>query len=346
MVLPSWAFAESLNEGTNMRWRGALLLTVLFCCCLVPVRVNAAADESPLPSKQKDGGLRSFAVQGLIKELGAASRTVLVQHEAVVGYMPAMTMPFNVQESRELAGLRAGDRISFRLRVTDTESWIDHITRISTPQVSEPVQSKEPLRTQPEGSRPRHPLLDFKFTNELGQPVALGDFRGQALAITFFFTRCPIPDYCPRLSKNFQEAAKKLSAVPSGPTNWHFLSVSFDTEFDNPRVLKAYAEQYHYDPKHWSFLMGPGEQIGQLARLSDVTFERDGASFNHNFRTLIIDTTGHLQMVFTTGGDLSEAIVEEILKAAAATTQSVSDNPAGGQEHEANQRQDPRFHGG
>lgn len=98
MVLPSWAFAESLNEGINMRWQGALVLTVLFCCCLVPVRVNAAEDESPLPPKQKEGGARSFAVRGVIKELGTDSRTVLVQHAAIVGYMPAMTMPFNVQE--------------------------------------------------------------------------------------------------------------------------------------------------------------------------------------------------------------------------------------------------------
>jgi len=329
-----------------MRSRCALFLSALFCSSLPLIQVNVAGNEAAPSAKQNESRARSFAVRGVIKELWTDNRTVLVQHEEVAGYMPAMSMPFKVQESKELAGLRAGDRISFQLRVTDTESWIGDITRLGTLQVSEQVPSKEPLRTQPEGSRPRHPLLDFKFTNELGQPVALGDFRGQALAITFFFTRCPIPDYCPRLSKNFQEAAKRLSAIPGGPTNWHFLSVSFDTEFDNPRVLKAYAEQHHYDPKHWSLLTGPAEQIGQLARLSDVTFERDGASFNHNFRTLIIDTTGHLQMVFPTGGDLSEAIVDEILKSAAVTTQSVSDNPTGGQEHEANQRQGPRFHGG
>lgn len=324
-----------------------LFLGALLCYCLPSSQVNVAGGEPPSSAKQSESVLRSFELKGVIKELGTNSRTVVVQHEAVAGYMPAMTMPFKVQEPKELDGLRAGDRISFRLRVTDAESWIDDIARIGTLQVSEQAPPIERSRTQPEGSRPRHPLLDFKFTNELGQPVALGDFRGQALAITFFFTRCPIPDYCPRLSKNFQEAAKKLSAVPGGPTNWHFLSVSFDAEFDNPRVLKVYAEQYHYDPTHWSFLTGPAEQIGQLARISDVTFERDGASFNHNFRTLIIDTTGHLQMVFPTGGDLSEAIVEEILKAAAVTNQSDSDNLIRGQEHEANQkRQGPPFHGG
>jgi len=74
---------------------------------------------------------------------------------------------------------------------------------------------------------------------------------------------------------------------------------------------------YHYDPAHWSFLTGPADKVGELARASDVTFERDGGSFNHNFRTLIIDPTGHLQTVFPTGGNLSDAIVDEILKAAA-----------------------------
>jgi len=326
-----------------MRSHSALFLTAWFCGCLVSTTANAALDELLSSSMQSESGARSFAVRGIIKELGTDSRTVLVQHEAVAGYMPAMTMRFKVQEATQLAGFRAGDRISFRLQVTDTESWIHNITRIGAVQ-PEQVPSIERLSTQPEGPRPKHPLLAFKFTNELGQPVALSDFRGQALAITFFFTRCPIPDYCPRLCKNFQEAAKKLSAIPGGPTNWHFLSFSFDTEFDTPRVLQTYAEQYHYDSTHWSFLTGPAEQIGQLARLSNVTFERDGASFNHNFRTLIIDTTGHLQMVFPTGGDLSDAIAAEILKVAAVTNQSVSDTTRG-QEHEANQkRQDSRFH--
>ena len=79
--------------------------------------------------------------------------------------------------------------------------------------------------------------MDYKFTNQLGQAVSLSQFDGQALAITFFFTRCPIPEFCPRLSKNFQDVSQKLATRPGGPTNWHLLSVSFDTEFDTPPVL-------------------------------------------------------------------------------------------------------------
>jgi protein SCO1/2 len=158
-------------------------------------------------------------------------------------------------------------------------------------------------------------LLNYKFTNELGQAVSISDFHGQALAITFFFTRCPVPDFCPRLSKNFQEAAKKLGARADTPTNWHFLSVTFDPEFDTPKVLRNYGEQYQYKPEHWSFLTGPPDKIEKLAQGSGIKTEKEGGLINHNFRTLIIDPSGHLQTVFPMGGDLSDAIVQEIRKA-------------------------------
>jgi protein SCO1/2 len=273
---------------------------------------------------------RTYPARGVIKELPEDGTTVVVSHEAVGNYMDAMTMPFKVKERKELAGLQAGDQISFRLAVTDAESWIGEIAKVEMVRVQD---HKQPVRTEASKAAPRaarNPLLDYKFSNELGQAVSLGDFRGQAVAITFFFTRCPIPDYCPRLSKNFQEASIKLASLQGAPTNWHFLSVSFDTEFDNPAVLKAYGEIYHYDPAHWSFLTGAAGKVGELARLSDVKFERDAGSFNHNFRTLIIDAAGELQTLFPTGGDLSNAIVDGILKAMAATNRSIAlaPNPA------------------
>jgi protein SCO1/2 len=294
-------------------WLHGLVIRVGFSAWLFTTCVGAAAESLASPELSKSNE-KSFAARGVVKQLGPGGRTVLVSHEAITDYMDGMTMPFKVKESQELTGLAVGDRISFQLHVTETESWIGQIAKIGTVQLDEASQH---ATTQGPTAAASHPLLAFKFTNELGQAVSLGGFRGQALAITFFFTRCPIPDYCPRLSKNFQEASRKLSSLQGGPTNWHFLSVSFDTEMDSPRVLKAYGEMYHYDPAHWSFLTGPADKVGELARASDVTFERDGGSFNHNFRTLIIDPTGHLQTVFPTGGNLSDAIVEEILKAVA-----------------------------
>jgi len=247
-------------------------------------------------------------------------RSIVIAHEAISNYMKAMTMPFKVKKAADLAGLQSGDQISFMLHVTDTESWVDHISLTGKRMVaSQTAPGPSPNLSPP---KQHHPLMDYPFTNELGQAVSLGQFHGQALAITFFFTRCPIPEFCPRLSRNFEEASRKLSSLVDGPTNWHFLSVTFDPDFDTPPVLKSYAERYNYYPKHWSFLTGPPDKIRELAGQSNVSVKPDTGLFNHNFRTLVIDAAGHLQMVFPTSGDFSEAITSEILKAAAVTNRS------------------------
>ena len=316
------------------------LLSIVLGFGLLVAGRGAAAELRALPD-QMGTNVQTFQAQGMVKEVAADGRTVIIAHEAIPNYMEAMTMPFKVKEPGELAGLRPGDNILFRLQVTDTESWVEGISKISSPQpvgqASRLSGGRFTLGPSKAGETPgaagetpapqrQHPLLDYPFTNELAQAVRLSDFRGQALAITFFFTRCPIPEFCPRLSKNFEEASDKLSAMPGGPTNWHFLSVTFDPEFDTPAVLRAYGERYQYDPKHWSFLTGPREEISELAKGSDVKLEPASGFINHNFRTLIIDAAGHLQLIFPTCGNLSDAIVAEVLKAAAVPSRSPGSN--------------------
>ncbi|MGD0743927.1 MAG: SCO family protein, partial [Verrucomicrobiota bacterium] len=240
------------------------------------------------PPGGEPANVRMFMARGVVKELPPDGGTVVISHETISNYMAAMTMPFKVKDAKELAGLQRSDEITFRLHVADTESWVDQITKIGT--VSLPAGGK-PSDSHPAviaSVPPGNPLRSYPFTNELGQPVSLNDFHGQALAITFFYTRCPLPEFCPRLSKNFQEAQQKLESQAGAPSNWHFLSISFDTEFDTPAMLKAYGDSYQYDPKHWSFLTGPADKIGELARQSGVTYKLDDGTFNHNFRTLIV----------------------------------------------------------
>ena len=119
----------------------------------------------------------------------------------------------------------------------------------------------------------------------------------------------------------------RLLAMPGAPTNWHFISISFDTENDTPAALKSYGERYHYNPAHWSFLTGPADKIAELAEASGASFQKDGPFYGHNFRTQIVDASQHLQMVFPITGDLSDGIVKEILKAAAATNSSKTQMP-------------------
>ncbi len=316
------------------------LLSIVVGLGLVAAGRGAATEPRGLPDQQ-GANVRTFQARGTVTGVAAGERTVTIAHEAIPGYMDAMTMPFKVKEPSELDGLKTGDSILFRLEVTDSESWVEGISKaantLPTGPASRLPEGRLNLGPSKAGEKPgaaggtppplrRHPLLDYPFTNELAQAVRLSDFRGHALAITFFFTRCPIPDFCPRLSKNFEEASEKLCAMSGGPTNWHFLSVTFDPEFDTPTVLRAYGERYQYDPKHWSFLTGPREQIGELANGSDVKFEPASGFINHNFRTLIIDAAGHLQMIFPTSGNLSDAIVREVLKAVAVPSQPPGSN--------------------
>jgi protein SCO1 len=276
------------------------------------VRENPSYQASNAP-------IHAFAVSGIVRSVQPETRQVTISHETIPGYMTAMTMPFHARQTEALNSLNPGDTIRFRLSVTETESSIDQIVKLAS---AAPIHSESASPVEGHPAQAGHPLLSFAFTNELGQPVTLQSFHGQALAITFFFTRCPLPDFCPRLSRNFSEASQELSRLENGPTNWHFLSVSFDPEFDSPGVLQAYGRRYHYDPAHWSFLTGPKVQIGELARLSNVQVTPDQGLFNHNFRTMIVDANGRLQMVFPVGGDLSHDIVLEMLKAAGGTNKS------------------------
>ena len=276
-----------------------------------------------LQSTPAQAGTTNYFVRGVLKEVREDANQLIIAHEEITNFMEAMTMPFNMKDAVALTNVKIGAEITFQLHVTETESWIDDIKPAGKSQ--SPANRFSALSNSDVGfemvtntSTPvaRNPLRDYKFTNELGQPVGLSNFKGQAIALTFIFTHCPIPEFCPRLSRNFQEVQSRLKQMENAPTNWHLISVSIDPERDTPEALKAYGAAYQYDPAHWSFLTGPKDKIAELARLCDVKFSPEGGSINHNFRTLIINASNQLQMVFPTSGNLSESIVQELIKGA------------------------------
>ena len=299
--------------------------TVGLFCWLILACLKAAAAPTTM---QATNTTRTFTVHGVVMDVKPAEQIVVIRHEAIADYMDGMTMPFKAKHPEDLAGLHRGDTITFRLEITDTSSSVDEIAKTGTSPLKLPrITGSDTQTNATPAIQHAHPLLDYKFTNELGQAVSINDFRGQALAITFFYTRCPVPDFCPRLSKNFQEASAKLKARADAPTNWHFLSVSFDPQFDTPEMLKAYAGSYQADPAHWSFLTGPADKIANLAHAAGLTYQYEDGSFTHDFRTLILDANGQLQMVFPTSGNFSDQIVDQIIRAASVTNQLAMKKP-------------------
>ena len=262
-----------------------------------------------------------YYVQGVVEELKPEQKQVRIHHEEIPNYMAAMTMDFDVRTTNALSGLVPGDTISFRLIVLEDDAWIDRIAKLSNapPAVkSRPlfreVREVEPLKV---GDR----VPDYRFTNELGQAVTLSQFQGQALAITFIFTRCPLPTFCPRMSGNFAEARKKLKSLSPAPTNWHFITLSFDPEFDTPPVLRAYAKQHRSGSDRWDFLTGDMIDITALGEQVGLTFWRpepnEPANISHNVRTLVVDPQGRLQRVFEGNEWKPDELVAEVVQAAA-----------------------------
>lgn len=262
-----------------------------------------------------------FFVRGVVHELDADGKTVVIRHDNIPGYMKAMEMPFEVRNTNELRGLQTNEAISFRLTVTTNDAWIDQVKKLSVAPQELPSRPTVRIVRDVDPLNVGEALPNYHFTNELGQVVNTSQFKGRALAITFIFTRCPFPTYCPKMSSNFAEAQKKLIAmIPQGgtPTNWHLLTISFDTEFDKPTVLKSYAERYDYDPKRWNFLTGDLLDVTAIAEQFGLQFWRlnPNEPLSHNLRTAVIDTKGRVQKVLPENKWTSDELVEEIVKAA------------------------------
>jgi protein SCO1/2 len=280
---------------------------------------DSGLSNSPVQPAAVSTNQQTFQVKGVVREVIRDRKKVKIAHEEIPGYMPAMTMLLDVKDAMELTGLNPGDAISFRMIVTDDDGWIDQITRLNS-------GSNAPPAAVPEFRQVREvtPLQvgdmmpDYPFTNQFGQLLRLSELKGQAVAMTFIFTRCPFPTFCPRMNDNFQAVHNKLKAMASGPTNWHLLTISFDPEFDTPATLKSFSRRFKHDTNHWSFVTGDLEEITAITEQCGVKFWKEGGSINHNLRTAVIDAQGRVQWIKPENEWKPDELVDELRKAAEA----------------------------
>lgn len=246
------------------------------------------------PSVAAVPGQQVFEVKGIIRALESDGKTVKIEHEEIPDYMPSMTMPFEVKEPRLLKNLKIGDAIEFKLVVTDDDSWIERVELLqSTPpnlaanSPSEDITTRDLNKIEIGESVP-----DFSLTNQNSQLISLKDFKSKAVLVTFIYTRCPIPNYCPLLSKNFAELQQRFAK--EFPERVQLLSISFDPKFDTPEVLKRYSSQWSRDESNWTFATGSPEQIANVAEIFGAFYETQGAVINHDLRTALIAPDGKL----------------------------------------------------
>ena len=255
-------------------------------------------------------------VRGLVREISPDGKKAIIRHEAIPNYMPAMTMEFSLRETNELTGIAVGDTVSFRIVATAETHWIDQVRRIASPtnrSSTSKAQTSPPLNAE---LKPGDWLPDCELIGENGKTTRFSDFRGTALAFTFIFTRCPLPDYCPRMGNNFAKARELILSMTNAPANWQFLSISFDPDFDQPAVLATYASLYRKgNADRWTFAGAPVKSLALLAPRLDLMVKREeGGSISHNLRTVVLDTQGRIYRQFDgnqwTPPELVQALVD------------------------------------
>lgn len=297
------SLAQSIQSLVLVLVGGALLLVG---CAHRPGRTADSSEPQLYPAR------------GVIREVKPAELTVIIKHDPIPDYMAAMTMPFEVKDAKELDGLKPGDEVSFVVYVTEKDGWISQIAKVGTsaPYEAKPRDAVRVARLVKE-LEVGDAMSPYTFTNELGQAVSLEQFKGKAYAITFFYTRCPFPTFCPRTASNFAEATDLLLKMKGGPKNWHLIALTFDPDHDTPARLRAYGLQYGYNPKRWNLLTGAMIDIDAITEQFGMSFDRTGDTFSHNVRTVVVDPAGRIHRIFVGIKWTAEELASAVAKAAA-----------------------------
>ncbi len=211
--------------------------------------------------------------------------------------MPAMEMPFILKDCTLATGLVPGDAVEFQLVVTKDDSWISHITKIEGTAVEPRALATVAGDANTAVLEPGHAVPDFTLTDQHGRPLHLRDFRGKAVVLTFIYTRCPLPNFCPLMSKNFASLQERFTK--QFPDKVQLLSISFDPQFDTPETLSRYAALFqHQEDKNWLFATGTPAQVDHVTGLFGLIREPANGFINHDLRTALIGPDGKLVHVW------------------------------------------------
>jgi len=209
--------------------------------------------------------------------------------------MKAMTMPYQLKDPAVLDRLQIGQQIKATLLVTNTESWLEDI------QVTGQATGEPAGRTSTQFKIPVEGQLvpDFVFTNQDGLRAHMTQYRGQTVLLTFIYTRCPLPDFCPRMTNNFLSIERSLRQDPTLYGSTHLLTVTFDPEFDTPKILRQYALASTSIPAselfaHWEFLAPRPQDLADISRFFGLSAWKEDGQITHSLSTVIIDPNGKL----------------------------------------------------
>jgi protein SCO1/2 len=257
---------------------------------------------------------REYELKGQVLAVDPVRRELTIKHGDIRGFMPGMTMPFKVKDAKLMEGRTPGDLVTATLVVEDNGAYLSALTATGQAPLTEPPPPPRTMDILDPGS----PVPDVKLIDETGSARSLSDWRGRVLAVTFIYTRCPLPDFCPRMDRHFAAVQREVLQDAKLRDRVALLSVSVDPQFDTPEVLAAHARRAGADAQVWKFATGDADAVTQLAGRFGVSVFREGADPNgltHNLRTAIIKPDGALATVLG-GSDWTPAALIEAARRA------------------------------
>ena len=272
---------------------------------------SSAGDEQPtaIPSTTA-----TYQLRGVVVSSDAAKGVVTVDSEAIPGLMGAMIMPYKLAQPGVAGELHPGDHISARLRVSESGSTIDQIdvTAQAKPDYKPSKSYNVPA--------PGQTVPDFKFLNQSGKTIDVDQFRGKVLLVTFIYTRCPLPDYCIRMSRNFATIQKQLAADPQLSSKTHLLSISFDPAYDTPKVLHSYGSTYAGNAafSHWDFAAPSPAELEAVDQFFDVGVSSgSNNTLTHSLSTVVIAPDGKIFRWYPSNDWTPSAVIDDVKQAVA-----------------------------
>jgi len=282
-------------------------LSLLVACMALSAgcgREAPAPARSPAPPAPPADGVKTYTLKGVVRKVESGSAEVTIAHEAMPGLMGAMVMPFVVEDRAALEDLHPGDEVEGPLRVEFAGGKVKDY-RLADLIVTRPALAKE--EADPKGVPPRPGPLgvgelvpDFAMTTQDGSALRLSDLRGDVVALTFIYTRCPLPDFCPAIDGKFAELARRISAVPGRADRVRLLSISFDPEHDTPEKLRAHAGLRGARPPLWTFAVASHAELARVAGALGLEYAPASGQVAHNRVAAVIGPDG--RMVRLEGG--------------------------------------------
>jgi len=279
----------------------AALVTVLTLAFLIISAVGCRQDPSSKAAQPNPE--KTFPVRG--KVISTDPTHVTLDHEAVPGFMDAMTMPYKLKDPAVVSELHPGDRITARIVVQQDaagfhDAELDNIVVVAQarPDYKPSIQYHTPTVGDV--------VPDFRLLNQSGRKISLSEFKGKVLLVTFIYTRCPLADYCPRMSRNFAEIDKELAVDPALYRKTHLLSISFDPAYDTPAVLRSYGGAYtgNYTKEtfaHWDFAAPSEKDLPQVTQFFGVgVTPGERKTLNHSLSTAVIGKDGKIAAWYPT----------------------------------------------